>query len=157
MNFRSLAAFVGLLSASSAIISFFSARHFGCFCKLLIRFLSLFFTSFNLLLEFSSSFLFLDFVNPEYSNEVNDTILDSNWSISLLTRSWDVISYRFESFSCGIKPGGSFDFALAVKICRRSKTFEAVEVFSIGSIVSGVDVDVIAAKKFYKTYYEIFC
>ena len=116
-NFRSLTAFAGPLSASSAIICFFSARRFRCFCESLIRFLSFCFTTFNLFLEFCSSFLFSGVVKPESFNEVNDAILDSNWFISLLARSWDVVSYCFESFSGGVKAGGSFDFELAVKAC----------------------------------------
>ena len=89
MNFRSLAVFMGLLSASSAIIYFFSEWCFHSFCESLIRFLSFCFTSFNLFLESSSSFLFLGVVKQESFNEVNDTILDFNWFISLLEQSWD--------------------------------------------------------------------
>ena len=96
-------------------------------------------------------------LKPESFNKVNNTILDSNWFISLLARSWDGVSYCFESFSCGVKAGGSFDFVLATETCRCSSSFEEVEVPSFGLVVSGVDADVIAAKEFYKIYYEIFC
>ena len=63
-------------------------------------------------------------VKPESFNDVNVTILDSNWLISLLVRSWDGVSYCFESFCCGFKAGGSFDFVLAVKTCCCSGSFE---------------------------------
>ena len=68
MNFRSLAAVMGLLSASSAIICFFSARHFSCFCKSLIGFLRFCFAIFNLFLESSSSFLFVFLVKYIFKN-----------------------------------------------------------------------------------------
>ena len=95
----------------------------------------------NLFLESSSSFLFSGVVKPKSFNEVNDTIIDSNWFISFLARSWDGVSYYFESFSCGVKAGGSFDFVLAVKTCCCSGSFEEVEVPSFGLVVSGVDVE----------------
>ena len=101
--------------------------------------------------------MFLGVLKPESFNEVNNTILDSNWFISLLARSWDGVSYCFESFSWGVKAGGSFDFVLATETCRCSSSFEEVKVPSFGLVVSGVDADVIAAKEFYKIYYEIFC
>ena len=75
---------------------------------------------------------------PESFNEVNDTILHSNWFISLLSRSWGGVLFCFESFSCGVKAGGSFDFALAVKTCCCSGSFEEVEVPSFSLVVSGV-------------------
>ena len=157
MNFRSLAAFLGLLSASYAIICFFSARRFRCFCESLIRFICFCFATSNLFLESSSSFLFSGAVKPETFNEVNDTILDSDWFISLLARSRDGVSYCFESFSCGVKADGSFEFVLAVKTCCCSGSFEEVGVLSCGLVVSGVDADVIAAKELYKIYNKIFC
>ena len=101
--------------------------------------------------------MFSGVAKPESFNEVNHTILDSNWFISLLSRSWDGVLYCFESFSCGVKAGGSFDFALAVKTCCCSGSFEEVEVPSFGLVVSGVGDDVIAAKEFCKNYNEIFC
>ena len=88
-------------------------------------------------------------VKLESFNEVNDAILDSNSFISLLARSWDGFSYCFESFSCGIKAGGSFDFVLVVKTCCCSGSFEEVEK-PFGLVVSRVDADVLATKKFYK-------
>ena len=117
IKFQSLASFIGLLSASSAIICFFSARRFRYFCKSLIRFLSFCFVIFNLFLESSGSFLFSGVVKRESFNEVNDTIIDSNWFIFLLARSWDGVSHCLESFSCGVKAGGPFEFVLAVKTC----------------------------------------
>ena len=57
------------------------------------------------------------FVKPESFNKVNYTTLDSNWFISLLAQSWNDVSYCFESFSCGVKSGGSCDSVLAVKTC----------------------------------------
>ena len=123
------------LSASSGIICFFSARRFGFFCQSLVRFLSFCFTTFNFFLESSSSFLFSGVVKPEFFNEVNDTILDFNWFISLLAWSWNGVSYCFESFSCGVKAGGSFDFVLAVKKCCCSGSFEEVQVVSFGLVV----------------------
>ena len=108
-------------------------------------------------MESPSSILFSDVVKPESFNEVNDTILDSNWFILLLARYWDGNSCCFEFFSCGIKASGSFDFVLAVKPWCCSGSFEEVEIPSFGLVVSGVDADVIAAKEFYKNYNEIFC
>ena len=107
-------------------------------------------------MESFGSFLFPGVVKPESFNEVDDTILDSNWFISLLAWSWDGVSYCFESFSCGVKAGGLFDFVLAVKIWCCSGSFEEVEVPS-GLVVSGVGADVIATKEFYKIYNKIFC
>ena len=72
-------------------------------------------------------------------------------------RSWDGVSYCFESFCCGIKAGGSFDFVLAVKTCWCSGSFEQEEVPSFGLVVSRVHADVIATKEFYKIYNKIFC
>ena len=81
-------------------------------------------------------------------NEVNDTFPDCSWYVSLLARFWDCVLYWFESFSCADKGGGSFDFALAVKTCCCSGSFKEVEVPSLGSVVSGVDADVVDAKEF---------
>ena len=108
-------------------------------------------------MESSSSFLFLGVVKPESFNEVNNTILDSNWFIPLHARSWDGVSYCFESFYCVVKSGGSFDFVLAVKNCCCSVSFEEVEVLSLDLVVLGVDADVIAAKEFHKICNKIFC
>ena len=141
---------MGLLPVSSAIIYFFSARRFRCFCESLIRFLSFCSATFNLCLGSSSSFLFSCVVKPESFNEVNDTIPDSNLFIS------NGVSYCFESFSCGVKAAGSFNFVVAVKTCCCLGSFEEVEVPSFGLVVSGVDAGVIAAKEFYKNYNEIF-
>ena len=96
-------------------------------------------------------------VKPESCNEVNDAILDSNSFISVLARSWDGVSYCFESFSCGIKAGDSFDFVLVVKTCCCSGSFEEVEKPSFGLVVSGVDADVLATKEFYKICSKVFC
>ena len=82
----------------------------------------------------------------------NDTIFNSNWFISLLAQSWEDVSYCFESFSCGVKAGGSFVFLLAVKTCCCSGSFEEVEVPSFGLVFSGVDDNVIVA--FYEIYSE---
>ena len=101
-------------------------------------------------MESSSSFFFLGVVKSESFHKVNDTILDSNWFIYLLLWSWDGVSYCFESFSCGVKDGGSFDFVLAVKTCWYSGSFEEVEVPSFGLVVSGVDANVVVAKEFCK-------
>ena len=108
-------------------------------------------------MESSSSFLFSGVVKPESFNEVNNAILDSNWLFYLLARSWDGVSYCFESFSPGVKAGGSFDFVLAVKNCFCSGSFVKLKVPSFGLVVSGVDAGVIAAKVFYKIYNKIFC
>ena len=79
-------------------------------------------------------------------------IANSNWFISLLARSWEDVSYCFESFPCAVKAGASFVFLLAVKTCCCSDSFEEVEVSSFGLVVSGVDDDVIVA--FYEIYSE---
>ena len=68
-----------------------------------------------------------------------------------------VFHYCFESFSCGVKAGDSFDFVSAVKTCCCSGSFEEVEIPSFGLVVSGVDADLIGAKEFYKIYSEMFC
>ena len=157
MNFRSLAEFLGLLSASSAIICFFSSQRFRCSCESLIRFLSFYFVTFNLFLKSSSSFLFSGFVKTESFNEINDAILDCNWFFSLLGQFWDGVSYCFESFSCSVKAGGSFDFESAVKTCYCSGCFEEVEVPSFGLTISVVDADVLVSKELSKISNEIFC
>ena len=126
-------------------------------CKSFIRFLGFCFSIFNLILESSSSFLFSGVVKPESFNEVNDTILDSNWFIPFHARPWDGVSYCFESFYCVVKADGSFDFVSAVKTCCCSGSFEKVEVLSLDLVVLGVDADVIAAKEFHKIYNKIFC
>ena len=101
--------------------------------------------------------MFSGVVKQEPFHEVNVTIIDFNWFIFLLARSWDGVSYCFESFSCGVKDGGPFEFVLAVKTCCCSGSFGEIEVPSFGSVVSGVDADVIAAKEFYKINDEVFC
>ena len=101
--------------------------------------------------------MFSGVVKRESFNEVNDTIIDSNWFIFLLARSWDGVSHCFESFSCGVKAGGPFEFVLAVKTCCCSGSFGEIEIPSFGSVVSGVDADAIAAKEFHKTNDEVFC
>ena len=73
-----------------------------------------------------------------------------------LARSSDGVSYCFESFSFGAT-AGAFDFVLAFKTCFYSVSLEELEVPSFGSVVSGVNADVIVANEFYKTNSEIFC
>ena len=69
--------------------------------------------------------------------------------------SWGGVLYCFESFSCGVEVGGSFDFVLAVKTCCCSRSFEEVDNLDLD--VSRVDVNVTSTKKFCEIFNEIFC